>query len=278
MNYISELLTVGELIIVILVSASLYILLQKRSTKKKRKKYDPSKYDYYDDEKGEVSVRRTVKEEMLAKENARLYELLMGNLNIYAKHQGVFNLDNRQIAVQTIYISYDKLNMEGLSRFLLAYDYIFKSVYQLAVEHQARLPIAFDEYPEDAILEILSAHTGNSIIIKVKTGWMPEIALQNGNFEVSLPKGAIVLIFVGILIKGAITWGLENYKSIQEIEANSLENEKLRIELNELRAKYEKELAMGRAEHIKDTLSEIKLFEKSKDIRSVQFFPPLPMK
>lgn len=171
------------------------------------------------------------------KQNNQFHELQNTFQNLERKLYRDYEKVDDRIGVHTIYLDYKSLQVSDLSKLLASYYNLYKLFYKVNFNNDIQdIEAYFKNHPED-ILEILSAHTGNSITIKIKTGWTPSVGLKDGDFEVAIPKGYVTLIFVGYILHKLFSFGVTNYKDILEIENKKLENEKLQYELQELKEK-----------------------------------------
>ncbi|MEL6811727.1 MAG: hypothetical protein AAFP76_10370, partial [Bacteroidota bacterium] len=131
---------------------------------------------------------------------------------------------------------YSRLQLAQLGEIVTSYNRIYEIVTEIGRDEVDLDSRNVFEYPED-VLEIEAIQTGNSITFKLKTGWRPSIDIKKGDFEVSIPKAYVNLLFVGYIVTNAISYGLDTYKGWIEIDKIELENEKLKFELNKLRDK-----------------------------------------
>ena len=97
--------------------------------------------------------------------------------------------------------------------------------------------------PEDR-LRIDTAETGDSIKLKLKTGWMPAFDVDDGDLVVEVPRGALSVAATILLVSGAINSGTSSVRNVldimkerNEIRMQTLQEDKLQLELEELRSK-----------------------------------------
>lgn len=105
------------------------------------------------------------------------------------------------------------------------YDALFKQI-EAAVSDRIR-----SRY-EDNIL-ISQIHTGESIKIEFKSGWLPSYRTSNGDIIIESPKHLAAVLITGYLISAVINNGLTASNSWLEFEKNRLEIQKLECELKE---------------------------------------------
>lgn len=223
----------------LLLAISLYFsLINRRELKKsilELKEYQNKQHDFFISQNHKIfdDINNSISEQQY-----KLNEIKSEISDLQLKTFREFEPTDSRYGVQTIYMDYKILEVSDLGYFLSAYSRLYDLIYKINIDDEfwENVQERYKSYPED-ILQILSAHTGNSIIFRTKTGWLPSIGTKDGDVEVALPKGAITLVFIGYLLQGMISYGISNYKDLLEIEHINLENEKAKIELKELRKK-----------------------------------------
>jgi nitrogen fixation-related uncharacterized protein len=139
-----------------------------------------------------------------------------------------------------LYIDYKRLQVNDVNILLGSLNGLYNVIYKIqsSNNHNFINEDIFKSYPEDTFL-IHSIETGNSITIKVTTGWKPKLEVIEGDFVISLPKGAVALLLTGYLITKIFNYGISNYKEILEIEKLRIENKILEKEWQSFDAKLE---------------------------------------
>lgn len=132
--------------------------------------------------------------------------------------------------VQTIYIDYSILNPADLGQILITYNNLYNLIF-----NSSDKDLNNSIEPAREFLEIISVHTGNSIIFKTKAkGWIPNFDTKKGDILVTIPKQYLVLFFIGLILERMFSFGISNYKELLEIKNYDLQNEKLEKELKKL--------------------------------------------
>jgi hypothetical protein len=146
-----------------------------------------------------------------------------------------FSTADERFGIQTIYIQYSQLDVSFTAEFLSLYNQLYTALYKL---HNPN----FDgEISPDDILEIISAHTGNSIKFKFKPGWFPSLdSDSNNDLIINIPKSYAPFVLTGLILAGIWKGGVYVYKDVLEVENKLLVNEKLGLEIDALKnkAKY----------------------------------------
>lgn len=205
-----------------------------------------------------------------------LFHYLWLNIRFNNFNKRAYDLKKLPPTGHSIYLGYDKFLLEDLTGILRAYENLYKFIYYVSITEDFK-ELKNDRYLEFVNEELLrhpkskiefsSLHTGGSIVFKSKTGWLPKVYLENGNYVVEAPKGLRAFIFTGIVLTGIIELG----NNVQEFLRSDLEREKLELEVEILKRKFEEMPEEGLREFQK-RIDEFK-FEISKDnIQSIRFY------
>lgn len=138
-----------------------------------------------------------------------------------------------------IYIDYKRLPVTELKTLFASLSNLYNITYTIAIAHPQLKELfyfnvdeIFKAHPED-VLCFHAIETGNSITFQVTTGWKPKFDVEEGNFVVSLPKGALSLFIIGYIIMKMFDYGTSSYKQILEIEKLKKENKILDSQIME---------------------------------------------
>jgi hypothetical protein len=117
---------------------------------------------------------------------------------------------------------------------------------------------------------ISEIHTGNSVEFNFtfKKSFFPSVKFERNELNIALPQWSAALIMVG----GILSYGLDRYSTVLEIQNKQLENQKLR---NELKEQVDKVGALKKSESpqiyiIQENLSQFNGQIRSGNISRVQ--------
>lgn len=156
------------------------------------------------------------------------------------KSQKRENLKRMPFGGFELYIDYKRLQVNDVNLLLGSLSGLYNAIYKIQSSSNNKFvnEEIFKSYPEDTFL-IHSIETGNSITIKVTTGWKPKLEVIESDLVISLPKGAVALLLTGYLISKIFDYGISNYKEILEIEKMRMENKILENELKSFDSKLD---------------------------------------
>lgn len=144
-----------------------------------------------------------------------------------------------------LYLSYRMLEPKILSGILESMTKLYHLVYRIAADVPDHVTdrALFSQSPQDR-LQIDAAETGESIKLKLKTGWLPSFDVEDGDLVVEIPRGALSLAATMVIVSTAIDSGTGSVKNVldivqgrYEVRIQLLQEEKLQLELKRLRAK-----------------------------------------
>lgn len=154
-----------------------------------------------------------------------------------------------------IYLDYKNLLFDDFSKLISSIQNIYKIFYSIKVEfynqYDEKKITKFDEILKEIdrliklnfedILYISSINTGDSIVIRFKTGWKPKIDTEKNDIILYLPHGVVVIVFMAILIGQSLNYGISNYEKIlniikikNEIKIQDKQLKKIDLEIKDL--------------------------------------------
>lgn len=146
-----------------------------------------------------------------------------------------------------IYVNYRFLVVSDLATLFDVTDQLYSWSYALSSDRAvARFPAHpqmrrfLAEHLNDA-LSIDSVHTGDSITIRGRSGWVPSLTFDEGDVTVDLPKGFAAVITMGAMLLGGFTGFnisvksyYERLKAAGEIQLQEKQRRKLDLEIEQL--------------------------------------------
>lgn len=120
-----------------------------------------------------------------------------------------------------LYIDYKKLEVNHLAEILDCLQKAYSIIYGVSKGAFKRPEKSLHLY-EESIQKIFRANpldrfeieaisSEESIKLRVKTGYLPTLSSDDDHLYIELPKGVVVLIYLGGLLGSSITYGLVNY-------------------------------------------------------------------
>ncbi len=148
------------------------------------------------------------------------------------------------------YISYRILSPDHLAKLLEKITKLYKLFYFINITGWEKIEnVHYDNielyikklWHKNKIdaLEIHSINTGESIKIEISTGWKPTFRVKDGDYWVGIPKGAVSLIFMGMLLSFAFNKGISALKNIVDIQMGIKDMNLKELQIEETRLKIE---------------------------------------
>lgn len=127
-----------------------------------------------------------------------------------------------------VYFRFETLEAKELSKILENLDSLYSKVLNLTS------PVYMhDNVPMRNFLEISSVNTGNSITLKFKEGWKPELSFNGNHAYIRIPKNIGVPIVIVSLLFSAIQASTSLYNNMLDTQLKHLEIQIKEIELQQ---------------------------------------------